>query len=185
MRRPAAYGTTAKTFHWGMALMIAGMVPLGFVMADMALSPQKLQLYSWHKSFGVVIFLLAALRLGWRIMRPPPALPVSMTATERRVSAAVHMSLYGCLFALPLSGWFMSAAAGLPVVVFRVWQLPNPVAASEPLRAALSNLHFAIGLLMLALLALHTAAAIYHHLGRRDDTLRRMLPFARTELPRQ
>ena len=48
--------------------------------SDLPLSPEKLQLYSWHKWAGVSAFLLAVIRLGWRLSHQPPALPASMSA---------------------------------------------------------------------------------------------------------
>ncbi len=176
-QRRRSYGTIAKSFHWLMFLMIGGMFPLGYVMSDMAISPQKLQLYSWHKSFGMVILALAILRLAWRLLRPPPPLDHAASNRERAAAHGVHGLLYACLFALPMSGWLMSSAAGLPVVAFSLWQLPDPIGVSEPDRLLLLTIHMSIGFCLLALLAAHVAASLYHHIARRDDTLRRMLPF--------
>jgi cytochrome b561 len=36
--------------------------------------------------------------------------------------------------------------------------------------------HETVGLLLLGLIALHAAVALYHHFWRRDDTLEAMLP---------
>ena len=174
-----SYGTIAKAFHWVMFLLIGAMFPLGYVMADLDLSPQKLQLYSWHKSFGIVILFLAVLRLGWRLFRAPPPLPAAMPVHERFAAHGVHALLYVCLLALPMSGWLMSSASGLPVVVFRLWQLPDLIGASEPLRLALLIVHQSIGFFLLALLVVHVAASLVHHHVRKDDVLLRMLPFIR------
>ena len=173
----AGYGSVAKLFHWIMFLIIAGLFPLGYIMADMEFSPQKLQLYSWHKSFGTVIFFLAALRLAWRYYHPPPPASTGTPRSERVAAGAVHALLYVCLFALPVSGWLMSSASGFPVVVFRTWQLPNLVSTDEPLRIALFNTHLGIGIFLLTLFVVHVAAAMYHHLVRHDDILARILPF--------
>jgi cytochrome b561 len=179
--RRAAYGAVAKGFHWLMFVMVGGMFPLGYVMSDMAITPQKLQLYSWHKSFGMVLLALAVLRLAWRLLRPPPPLAATASGLERLAAHTVHGLLYGCLFALPLSGWLMSSASGLPVVAFGLWRLPNLAGASEPERLLWLSVHMSLGFFLLALLAAHVAAALYHHLARRDDTLRRMFPFSRGE----
>mgnify|MGYP001811140071 CR=1 FL=1 len=53
-----AYTRTAKTLHWLMAALLFGLLALGFYMRDLPLSPDKLQLYSWHKWAGVSVFLL-------------------------------------------------------------------------------------------------------------------------------
>ena len=79
------YSAVAKLFHWGMALLIAGLVAMGFVMTEMELSPEKLQYYSWHKWTGVSVFILVWLRLLWRVMHPPPTYPDSMSAWMQRL----------------------------------------------------------------------------------------------------
>ena len=172
-----SYGAVAKSFHWLMFVMIGGMFPLGYVMSDMAISPEKLQLYSWHKSFGMVLLMLAVLRLAWRLLRPPPPLASGTSPVKRAAAHGVHGLLYACLFALPISGWLMSSASGLPVVAFGLWQMPDPIGASEPARLLLLTIHISLGLSLLTLLATHVMATLYHHLHRRDDTLRSMLPF--------
>jgi cytochrome b561 len=50
------YTPVAKTLHWLMAVLLFGLLALGFTMTDLPLSPRKLQLYSWHKwaAFDVV-----------------------------------------------------------------------------------------------------------------------------------
>ena len=74
----AHYTATAKLIHWLMAALLFGLLGIGFYMHDLPLSPEKLQLYSWHKWAGVTAFLLVAFRLFWRLAHRPPALPASM-----------------------------------------------------------------------------------------------------------
>lgn len=171
------YGFVAKIFHWTIFVLIGVMFPMGYVMIELPLTPQKLQVYSWHKSIGITILTLAVLRLVWRQFRPAPPLPSSMPEYERFAAHAVHVLLYVCLFALPVSGWLMSSAAGLPVVLYGQWQLPDFVAANEDTRLLLFEVHKTIGFSLLALLAAHVGASLYHHFVRRDDVLARMWPF--------
>ncbi len=79
----ATYTATAKTLHWGIAILILGLLGLGFYMTGPALSPTKLQLYSWHKWVGVSVLALVIVRLAWRLTHRPPALPSHMPAIER------------------------------------------------------------------------------------------------------
>ena len=61
------YTATAKALHWGIAVLIFGMLGLGFYMTGLDLSPTKLQLFSWHKWAGVTVFMLVVVRLVWRV----------------------------------------------------------------------------------------------------------------------
>ena len=63
----ATYHPVAKGLHWLMAVCIVGLMAVGLIMKDLPLSPEKIQLYSWHKWAGVSVFVLVWLRLLWRV----------------------------------------------------------------------------------------------------------------------
>jgi cytochrome b561 len=170
------YAAPAIALHWIIAALMAVALPLGLYMHELKLSPLKLQLYSYHKWIGVTVFALAALRLAWRLVQsPPPALP--MTAWQARVAMLAHGALYVLMFAIPLTGWLHSSATGVPTVYLGLWQLPDLVSASKPLARTLREIHAALGNALLAVVALHVAAALKHHWVDRDDTLWRMWPW--------
>ena len=102
------YTHTAKALHWLMAILLFGLLALGFYMHDLPLSPEKLQLYSWHKWAGVSAFMLVLIRLGWRVTHNPPALPASMPKLIQQAAHAGHLALYGLMLAIPLSGWLIA-----------------------------------------------------------------------------
>lgn len=169
------YNATARILHWLMALGMLGVFGVGLYMTGLPLSPQKLQIYSWHKWAGVTLFLLFLLRFAWRLAhRPPEALP--MPAWQRLAAEGVHVLLYVLMFAIPLSGWLMSSAKGFQTVYFGVLPIPDLLGKNPELGDLLKTVHFSLNLLMIALVAGHAAAAVKHHLIDRDDTLRRMLP---------
>ncbi len=169
------YTATARGLHWLMALGMIGLFGVGLYMKGLPLSPQKLQLYSWHKWAGVTLFLLFVLRFAWRLShRPPEAVP--MPAWQRLAAEGVHVLLYLLMFAIPLSGWLMSSAKGFQTVYFGVLPIPDLIGKDPELGKTLAGLHQALNFLMIALVAGHAAAAVKHHLIDRDDTLRRMLP---------
>ena len=170
------YTRTAKSLHWLMALMILGLLALGFYMSDLPLSPQKLQYYSWHKWAGVSVFLLVWLRLLWRLTHRPPALPDSMPRHMQWAAHAGHFVLYVLMIAIPLSGWLMSSAKGVPTVWFGVLPIPDLIGKDKALGRSLAELHEALNIGLLVLIAGHAAAAFFHHFFHKDDTLRRMLP---------
>ena len=175
-----SYTAVAKFFHWGMALMILGLLALGFVMTDMPLSPEKLQYYAWHKWAGVSVFLLVWLRLVWRVLNPPPAYPDSMSLSLQRVAHLGHAALYGLMIVIPLSGWLLSSAKGVPTVWFGVLPLPDLIEKDKALGHLLHEVHEALNFGLLFLLGGHIAAAFKHHWIDKDDILKRMLPHGGT-----
>lgn len=170
------YTRTAIALHWLIALGLIGSFALGTYMSDLALSPRKLQLYSWHKWAGVSLFVLVLIRLGWRLGHPPPALPASMPAVLRAAAHTTHLLLYVLMIAIPLSGWLMSSAKGIQTVWFGLVPLPDLLTKDADLGKQLELVHFTLNYTMAALVLAHIGAALKHHFIERDDILLRMLP---------
>ncbi len=170
------YTRTAKGLHWLIALLMLGLLGLGFYMHDLPLSPQKLQLYAWHKWAGVTVFLLVIVRLAWRVTHQPPPLPAGMPGWQQWAAQATHLLLYGLMLAIPLSGWLMSSAKGFQTVWFGVLPLPDLLTKDKALGDLLQTLHMSLNLLLAALLVAHVGASLKHHFINKDDVLLRMLP---------
>ena len=169
-----AYTPIAKGLHWLMAVLILGLLVLGIVMHEMPLSPRKLELYAWHKWFGVTVFLLVWLRLAWRLRHRPPALAATLSSTWQGLAHAGHALLYALMVVIPLSGWLMSSAKGVQTVWFGVVPLPDLLGRDRELGDLLQQAHQVLNLLLMLTLAGHVLAALWHHFVLKDDTLRRM-----------
>jgi len=177
------YTGTAIALHWLAALLIFTTFPLGVYMHELALSPLKLKLISYHKWLGVTIFLLTMARLAWRATHTPPPLPETIPAWQQRAAHGVHLLLYVLLLAIPVSGWLMSSAKGIPVVYLGLVQLPDLVGKDKALGDLLAGVHQMLNFGLLALVGMHIAAALKHHFIEHDATLRRMLPFIKGNQP--
>lgn len=183
------YSHGAIALHWLMALLLIGMLVMGWTMAaeDLLPNSQRFPLYQLHKSFGITLLFLSLMRLIWRLTHRPPALPNTMKAWERMAAQTVHILFYVLMIAMPLSGWALVSAStlGIPTMVFGLFQWPHlPWLTNLPNQSAVADLTkeihelFAYGLV--ALLALHLAAALKHHFIAKDGTLARMLPFLKS-----
>ena len=170
------YTPVAKALHWLIALLLFGLLALGFYMQDLPLSPQKLQLYAWHKWAGVTVFLLVLVRLAWRVTHRPPPLPEHMPRVMQLAAHAGHVLLYALMIAIPLSGWLMSSAKGFQTVWFGVLPIPDLLAKDKALGDLLQTVHMTLNLVFALAIAGHIGAALKHHFIDRDDILTRMLP---------
>lgn len=170
------YGVVAQALHWTVFALLFASFWIGLGMVDLPVSPQRIREVSLHKSIGVLIFLLSALRLLWRLLHPAPPLPDSMPAWEKAAAGASHALLYLLVLAIPLSGWIMSSALGFPTRVFGLAQLPELIERNRELGEYLKQVHFLLNKALLALVALHVAAALKHQFVDRDGVLLRMLP---------
>ncbi|MCD9005059.1 cytochrome b [Luteimonas sp. XNQY3] len=173
---PDRWGGVSQLLHWLVVALILTTGILGLVMGDMRNSPTKIEIYALHKSLGLTILALATLRLLWRLYagapRPVPGTP----RWQDRVASVTHWLLYGLLFAIPLSGWTFNSAAGYPLQWFKLVNLPALVSRNADLRQLAGNVHELLFWTLVGLALLHAAAALYHHIVQRDDTLARMLP---------
>ncbi|HNR92006.1 MAG TPA: cytochrome b [Dokdonella sp.] len=172
------WGGVAKTFHWLMALGIVGAGVLGLVMTGMERGMAKLNAFALHKSIGLTVLALFVLRLAWRFFdRRPADLP--MPRIQRITAHAVHGVLYLFMLAIPLSGWIYNSARGYPLQWFKQFNLPALAEKSDDLAQLAIGVHVWLFWLLVVVLAAHVGGALLHHFFERDDTLRRMLPFAR------
>ena len=169
------WGTAARGFHWLIAVLVLAQFVIGSIAEEMKLTPAKLDLFVWHKSIGVTVLLLAILRLAWRFANPPPASPAGTPPWERRVAAAAHWALYLLLFAVPLSGWWVSDSSRVPFKAFFFLPMPDFIATDRAVQEAAAEVHEVLTLTLLIVVLGHVAAALRHHFVLRDDVLRRML----------
>lgn len=172
-----SYGIVSKSFHWVMALGIIFLLILGFYMHGLPSSPDKFALYGLHKSIGAILLFLVILRFVWRVGGLIPLLPDNIPNWQKISANLIHYALYGLMFLMPLSGWFMSSAAGYPVSIFGLVTLPALISPNRELVGLFKEFHEIFAWGIIALLVLHILAAVKHHFIDRDNILRRMLPW--------
>ena len=198
------YGSVSQWLHWTTVVLLVVLLVMGNAFDTETDEPGSV-LFFWHSSLGVLVFILAAARIGWLLFSRPPALPQNTSRFFRVLARSTHIALYGLLFALPVSGWLDASSEGAAVPFFGiadipVWQAaaqvpPNSAVAREPTpsvsarsarrtdaeegESGFKALHEVLANVLLALASLHVLAALKHHFVNHDDVLRRMLPRGR------
>jgi cytochrome b561 len=172
------YGVVAIALHWIMALWLGGLVAMGLYMVglpEIGFDKLKITLILYHKELGLAALLIATIRLAWRMTNDLPALASALPYWQKVTARLVHLSFYGLMFALPISGLLMSSATAIPVSAFGLFDLPDWVAPSEALFRRFIQVHRWLGYGLLVLIGVHAGAALMHHFVKRDDTLKKML----------
>jgi len=170
------YGTLARSFHWGMALLIfAGLAGVELHEFFQKGSDLRAALMSTHFQAGLVIFVLVWFRIGAVAFRQAPPIIPEQPQLQLMVGKALHLALYAAMIALPILGILGVQASGKEVSLLGM-VLPVFTGEDKEFAKAIREVHENIGNIMIGLIALHAAAALLHHFKLRDNTLLRMLP---------
>lgn len=170
----AAYTVLQRALHWITAVAVILLLTAGIAMNNVPPGPWMNNLYVLHWSLGVLVLPLALLRIAIRLRRPSPGYPADMPAWQRQAAHANHALLYAILVVNPLLGYLTKSAYGGSVTFFWVIDLPPVIGKNEALFERLSTVHGLIGFAMIAVVAVHIAAALHHGLLKRDGIFSRM-----------
>lgn len=173
------YGSVAKVFHWLTAFLIFTVFIIGTIAYRTEVTPETLpriaQLFSIHKTLGLLTFLVALLRIGWALIQPRPCLLNAEKKGESFLAETAHWLLYASLVIVPLSGWLHHAATeGFAPILWPFGQSLPLVPKSPEVAAFFGAWHFVFTKVLGVTIVLHIAGALKHHLIDRDATLRRM-----------
>lgn len=170
------YGWPSKALHWSIGVLIIGLIGLGLWMVGLNYyHPWYHRSLELHKSLGMIVLALVAMKTFWRWWSPYPQLAATLTGWQRCSAAVVHGLLWAAMLLIPITGYGISTAEGQGVAVFEWFEIPAWLPKNDVLRKVVTALHewiaYAAGLLVL----MHAGAAIKHEFVDRDGTLRRML----------
>lgn len=171
---------TTVRLHWIIALLMIMLLASGVYMVE----TETFALFSWHKSFGVLVFIFAAFRILWRIKQGWPEHVSNYSIIERVLSKGTHWILIIGTVMMPVSGFIMNAMGGYGVEAFGVELFPANTGPEGPfdflpinegLANLASSMHSLGGNLLIAAVVLHVIGALKHHFIDKDATIYRML----------
>lgn len=173
MNHATAFHPFARLLHWLMAIMILAMLFIGAGMVS-TVAEKHDALVAIHRPLGIVIFVLALIRLGFRLTHRAPPLPSDLPLWQRLAAHGSHVMLYGLMIAMPLIGWGMLSAGNYPVTMFAGVHLPKILPSDPALFAWLRESHRYLAWLFFLTFLAHMGAALMHGLIRRDGVLQSM-----------
>ena len=174
-----SYDRVLKAVHWSTLLLIAAAYIAIWGSYAVATKEQEAFLMQLHRSLGVTVFVLTLFRLGWRWHARIPSLPADLPAIQKVAARVAEYFLYALLLIQPILGILYINARGRRVDFFFLGELPPIVGPDKVLAKQAIAAHEIVAYLLLTLIALHAAAALFHHFVRRDDVLNAMLPRSR------
>jgi cytochrome b561 len=168
-----------RLLHWLMAVCILSMLFIGVGMVS-TIMPKYLPLISIHKTLGILILVLALIRLAVRLRDGAPKLPADLPEPMKLAAILSHYALYALMIGMPLIGWAMLSASGYPIVLLWGLQLPPILPQSSTVRTLLWDAHVYLAFAFFALILMHVAAALFHALVRQDGVFTAMAPVPTT-----
>jgi cytochrome b561 len=174
---PARYSASAQLMHWFVAVSVIALLIIGPVMKRLVPEGSlRDNLYNFHEALGALVLIVMAVRLARRAAFGVPAPDAAMPPVERRASLWAQYLLYGLILVTTVLGWAGTNAYGDPVSVFGLFDFPTILGKDQPLSDKIIVWHLICGIVIGAIVALHTAGALYHWRVKRDRVLQRMLP---------
>lgn len=171
------YTTKARWFHWVMAglIVLAYTLILSRTQFERGSDIRTLVVQS-HFWVGIVILVTAFFRVAERRRHPPPGITPPLEGALRIAATLSHYALYAFLFVQPVLGFLtvMTERGALPIPLTSL-QIPWPLPTSENTAESLEDVHKLLGTIFYYVIGLHVVAAVWHHLVRKDNTLRRMV----------
>jgi len=172
----SSWGSVSRWFHWVLGAAIIGMIAYGWWMNHFPARPDRFFYRSIHADIGYVVLLLTVLRLLWRGANPTPALPEDMPRWQRMLARLNQWTLYPLTILVAMLGWAHSGARTPNYADwFGLFQVPQITSPDKVAAGAYEDRHILFAYVLLALIVLHVAAALWHHFGKRDRVLSRMV----------
>jgi cytochrome b561 len=176
------YSSTARGFHWWTVALVALQVPLGLYMAFRGnvqgiFDATTNFLYSSHKTIGLVILFLVIARLIYRIAHGAPRDEPTITTWQKGASHATHWMLYLLLLTVPILG-YLGVSLYPSLGLFDVVTLPGIVAPDQEAAGTVLYYHWLAAVVLVLLVGVHVAGALFHYFIRKDGVLARIWPGA-------
>ena len=169
-----SFGSLAKFFHWTIAILIIGNLICGFFM-------KGLSLLNYHKIAGLTVLFLFIFRFIFFIFSVKPQLPQTIPLIERFAAFIVKYLLFLLMAVLPITGWIMSTAYGVPPTIAG-HSYPFPYFSFSSADANMAKfIHNSLAYSIIVILLMHVGGALKHHFIYKDNILRRMLPFSKNK----
>ena len=129
----------------------------------------------WHKSIGIFVMALLALRWLWQSFHDKSVSLLAAGSWEEKLSSLVHHLLNFLVVLIGVSGYFIVTAKGQSLVVFDWFSIPALLQDIANLEDWAGEVHYYLAYGLMGLVVVHILAALKHHFVDKDAVLLRML----------
>lgn len=170
------YSLSMRIMHWTVSVMIITLLCVGTYMTDLPYGDEKLQIYTMHKSFGLITFILILIRIAARLSSDVPALPSAIKPMEAKIASWTVALFYLCMVLMPLSGYIMSMAGGRGINFLGTGHMvPDLIGIYPDFANIAGRAHGVVAVVLTSLIALHIIGAIKHLVIDKMNLFKRMI----------
>jgi cytochrome b561 len=170
------YGAVSKSLHWMLALLMIGLIGLGWYMVDLTYyDPWYYDSLALHRAFGILVLVLGVIKLVWIMYSRSPVYAATLKAWERSAARVTHIIFYLAMVAIPITGYLISTSKGDAVSFFGWFEIPAFFSINDTLRDFAIALHYYLAYGIAFLIVVHALAAFKHQFIDKDGTLKKML----------
>jgi cytochrome b561 len=163
--------------HWATVALIVGMFASGWSLGLATDHEQEEGLLYIHRSLGVLTWITALTRITWRLgFAFLPPFPSAMPKIQQRAAHLSEYALYAMLLIQPVTGMAQSLTRGRAFPIL-AWQAPVVMGRSRALTHLFHGIHEVTAWVLLGLIALHVAAALFHRFVVKDEVFGSMAPW--------
>ena len=179
MTKSNGYNALAKSFHWLVLILLVAQL-ISIWVAQTALKsgehhlPFAINMIAFHKSLGLIVFIVASARLVWRWVGGLPEWAPGLADCEKIAAHAIENWLYRFLFLIPVSGLLYSVTSGHPTAVFGLFDIPALAERSVLLSNGFYLIHMISMYVFIAVFAVHLAMVLRRSIFEEDQFIRRM-----------
>ncbi|MBV9290603.1 MAG: cytochrome b [Hyphomicrobiales bacterium] len=170
------YNPGLRALHWLMAALIFIALPLGVWASLLPRGHVRSEILFVHKSIGMTVLCLVALRIVWRVIVGAPDYAEPLGRLTHVAARSAHIALYALMIAMPVSGYVLSTTGGFDIPWFGLFSFPILLQKDHALHEVGTWAHFLFAWGIGFVLAAHLCAVIWHAAVRRDSVLTRMWP---------
>ncbi|MBT3550840.1 MAG: cytochrome b [Rhodospirillaceae bacterium] len=169
------FGTVSIVNHWITALLIVAVFAVAILMDELPRGQLRSDMRALHNSLGIILLVLAATGISWRLISGFPESADNAGPWLRRITRAWHIGLLALIAAMPATGWVAADSGRRAIEFFGLFTMPDVIATNRGLHRAFEEVHVVVSYLLIPLLVVHILAALKHHYFDHDVTLTRML----------
>lgn len=169
------YSKLIRLMHWLSVILVLGVIISGFLMVNASPGDFKWQLYSNHKSLGLLIFVIFFIRVIIRLISASSPLPRELSNFWQNSAKVVQFLLYSLMLIVPFCGIAMTLLAGYNLNFFTIPLDFINIVTDMSLANLFKTWHVKLAWGFMFLISMHVIGALKHLIIDKINLFKRII----------